>query len=264
MTGRSLCGGTVALGLCLFLGIDAAIADVTGVQSASIPNTTQTNWSSSTPSLQGTNPMVFNKFDTSLGTLQSVNLTMSYSITQSTSITFSTASTLQVTSGFEKTGSSTLQGTTIDLSLPNSGGTTTLVQAQAPVLTYTKTFDPNGTAQTFSTDLPPTSPYYLKPDNQDSNKITGTVSKTITDPTLLALFAGAGTIELPASATSASMVTNTNGNYGSRVLTYAGITIEISYTYAPVVVPEPSSVILMGLGGGLVLLCHRRSRRSQN
>jgi len=247
----------------LIFGFNVAIADVTPIQSASIPDTTQTNWSGTTPGLQGVNPLVFNQFDPHLGTLRSVNLTMSYTISQSTSITFSTAATLKMTSGFESSPDGPFVGTTVALALPAGGTSTTLLEAQAPVLTYTKTFDPGATPQTFSTDLPPSSPFYLKPDGQANNTFTGTVATTITDPTLLALFQGSGTIELPSSATAGSSMAYTNGNYESRVLTFAGLTVQISYNYTPEapVVPEPSSVVLMGMSGGLLFLAERLRRR---
>lgn len=262
MSGRTVGSGLLSLAVTLVFGLNVGVADVTPIQSVSIPNDTQTNWSSTTPSLQGTNPCTFNQFDPHLGTLQSVNVTMSYTITQSVSISASTAATLHVTSGFQSSPNGAEQGTTIALTLPTGGTSTTLVEAQAPVLTYTKTFGPDSTSQTYSTDLPPSSPYYLKPDGQSSNVFTGTVTKTITDPTLLALFQGSGTIGLPMSATAGSSITNTNGNYGSRILTFAGATIQISYTYAPntPVIPEPSSVVLMGMGGGVLFLAKRLRR----
>ncbi len=262
MSGRTLALGLISLTASFVSTLNVAKADVTPVQSASIPDNTQTNWSSSTSSLAGINPLTFKQFDTSLGTLQSVNVTMSYSISQSVSLTYSTAATLTVTSGFTPSAGAPLQGTTVDLTLPTGSSSTTLLEGQAPVLTYMKSFDPGSTPQTFSTNLPPTSPYYLAPQGQTGNTFTGTKTTTITDPSMLALFQGTGTIGLPASSRAGSSVTQDNGNYGSTILTYAGVTVTISYNYTPsTVVPEPSSIVLMGLGGGVTLLSYRIRRR---
>lgn len=238
-----------------FVPSAAVQADITPVQTQLIP-LTQTDWATSAPSFQGAggNPLVFDKFDSSLGTLRSVNLTMSYTVVMSASMTFTTASTIVLTSGYQATAGGALQGTTIDLKLGSDPGAAVLLESQAPVLTYTRTFDPGAGAQTFSTLDPPNSPFHLTPDNFASNTVTGTLSTLLTDAAQVALFNGAGTVELPALAYSGSSFSSDSGNGAGTVLTYAGIRVSLSYNYSPVPVPEPSSVALlalMGLGVGL-------------
>lgn len=254
----------VSLAAWMILAQGVVLADVTSVQTVTIPNNTQSNWNTDTPSLSGINPLIFNKFDTSLGTLQSVNLTVAYTITQSVKLTFTPVSSATQNATLGSTTSlpsDPTQGTNINLNLGTGSSATNLVNIQAPVLQYSKTYNAGSTTQVFSTDLPPTSPYYLTPVNGSSNVVAGSVSKTLTDPSQLGLFTGSGTIGLPADATSGSTHTISGGNGGVMNLTYAGITVSISYNYTPNPVPEPSSVALLGIGGGGLLVMVRRSRR---
>ncbi|MHC5540022.1 choice-of-anchor E domain-containing protein [Singulisphaera rosea] len=253
----------VSLAAWMILGQTFALADVTAVQTVTIPST-QTDWNTSTSSLSGINPLTFAKFDTSLGTLQSVNLTVAYTITQSVKLTFTPVSSATQSATLGATtsmASNPNQGTNINLNLGTGGTATNLVNIQAPVLQYSKTYNPGSTTQVFSTDLPPTSPYYLTPLNGSSNVVQGSVDKTITDPSQLGLFTGSGTIGLPSDATSGATHTISGGNGGVMNLTYAGITVNISYNYTPNTVPEPSSVALFGIGGVGMLVLVRRSRR---
>lgn len=244
-------------------GGTSAFADLTPVQTAVIPST-QTDWNTSTPSLQGTgpgtDPLLFNKFDTSLGTLQSVNLSMTYTVISSATMTFTTASTLTLTSGFQSTPGGPLQGTTINLNLTTDPGAPTLLSVQAPVLTYTKTYDPGSGTQVFSSSNPPNSPFYLTPDGHSSNTMTGSSATTLTDSGQVAFFSGVGTIGLPALSFSGSSFSTDSGNGGGTVLTYAGISVSLSYNYTPLSVPEPSSFVLLGVAlGGLLWIRRVRS-----
>jgi hypothetical protein len=247
----------------LFLGDSNAWASVTPVQTASIAETIP-NWGPSTPSLAGQDPLVFNKFDPALGQLQSVSISMTYTTRESVSMNFTVPTTIVLKSSFAQSPN---VGPTITLNGPAGGSATPLMTASAPVFTYTKTYGgSNGQSlpQSFSNNpaqYQPGSPFFLTPDGQPNNtnsSFTGTKSVTITDPSQLALFTGNGTLGLPAFATAGETVTVNGGNGSGMILTYAGVTVSLSYNY---VVPEPSSMALLGLGGGGLLLVGRLRRR---
>jgi len=109
----------------------------------------------------------------------------------------------------------------------------------------------------------PGSPFFLTADGQPDNitsTFTGTRSLTLTDPGQLALFTGPGTVGLPVFAAAGSFFSTTSGNGIGSIVTYAAVTVQLSYTYA---IPEPSSVALLGLGVvGIVLAGGLRRRRT--
>jgi len=232
---------------------------VTPVQTDSI-GLTQTDWNTATRSLQGQNPLAFSQFDSRLGPLQAVNITMTFTTREVASMTFVTPSTTILRSSLPQTPD---VGTRVTLGGPTNGPATTLLTGQAPVFTYTRTygFQPGQPLpQTFSTQFQPGNDLFLTPDQQrgnTTNSFTGTRTLTITDPSRLALFLGTGTIGLPAMATGGATFVNTSGNGSGRIETFAGVTVSLSYTY----VPEPSSVALLGLGGGGLLLAGGFRRR---
>ncbi|WP_406696931.1 choice-of-anchor E domain-containing protein [Singulisphaera sp. Ch08] len=256
--------GFICLAVSLLGGLSVQAA-VTPVQTQSIapayaiwgPNTT----------FQGQDPLVFSKFDPGLGTLQSVNISVSYSFSHKVSMTFGDSSdrqTISLTSALPQTPT---VGPTITLNGPANGPLSTLLTATAPVVTYTRSYGSPGEnlPQSFSNNpnqFSPGSPFFLTPDGMPDNltsTFTGTQTLAITDPSQVALFQGSGTLGLPASANFGATVTGTGNNYAGYLVTYAGITVSLSYTYA---VPEPPSAALLGLGtGGLVLLGRLRRRR---
>jgi len=258
---RTRAFGVFCFALILVAGERGAPAAVTPLQTDSIPVTTQTDWGPTTPSLQGQNPMVFNKFDPSLGTLQGVDITMTYSASEVASMTFTTPSTISLRTS--QPGSPNV-GTRIFINGPADTPGSNLLSASLPVLTYTKTYGTQAgqtLPQTFSTSNPAGSQFYLTPDGQTTNAPqTGTVTVHITDPAQLALFTGPGTIGLPAHANAGSTFVTNTGNGSGTVMTFAGVTANLQYSYAAV--PEPSSMALLGLGGGGLLLAGRSRRRT--
>jgi hypothetical protein len=249
----------------LFLGESSAIAAVTPIATTALQTDsiapTVPNWSPTTPSLQGQNPLVFSQFNPALGQLQSVNLTMTFTTSEVVNMNFTTASTITLRSSSAQAPNA---GPTITLNGPSGSGN--LLTASAPVFTYTKTYGGPGQTlpQSFSNDttkFQPGSPFFLTPNGQPNNltsSFTGSKSLTITDPGQLSLFTGTGTVGLPAFATAGSFFSTTSGNGSGSILTFAGLTVTLSYTY---VVPEPSSVALLGLGGGGILLAGGLRRR---
>lgn len=248
------------LAIALFLNLPDASATLTPVQTESIP-LTQTDWNSTTPQLLGSNPMVFNQFNSSLGTLDAVNLTVSYTTVEAAGMVFTTPATMTLSTAFPGTHT----GTQFTLEGPGTSGN--LLTATAPVFTYTRTYGTAGQTlpQWFSTDtnrFAPGSPFLLTPDGQPgntTNSFTATKTITITNPAQLALFTGSGTVDLPAAAKAWSSFTTSSGNGIGAIQTFAGMKVALSYSYT---VPEPSSVALLGLGGGGLLLLGRFRRKA--
>jgi len=82
---------------------------------------------------------------------------------------------------------------------------------------------------------------------------SGGSSATFSAPDELSAFEGPGVLEIGVSTFALVSNSNINGNFDTQVVSNAGGTVKITYTYdAPPVVPEPSSVIMLGLAGGLV------------
>lgn len=250
--------GSFCLAL-LFLGGSSALADMTPVQTESIAPTI-TNWGPTTPSLSGQDPMVFSQFNSALGQLQSVNITMTYTTHDAVSMNFQVPGTIVLSSANAATPT---VGPQITLEGPSGSA---LVSGDSPVFTYTKTYGTSaGQAfpAVFSNDpnvVPTNSPNFLTPDGQPNNttsSFTNTKTVSITNPAQLALFTGSGTVGLPAFAVSGVSNTVPNNTSG-MILTYQGVTVQLSYTYA---VPEPSSMALFGLGGGGLMLVGRLRRR---
>jgi hypothetical protein len=82
----------------------------------------------------------------------------------------------------------------------------------------------------------------------------------------LALFTAPGTIDLTVMASALGSIEDTAGNEEGSILTQAAATVTLEYKYDPVaqgpVVPEPSSVVLLGVGAaGLVAVRWSRKRR---
>jgi hypothetical protein len=75
---------------------------------------------------------------------------------------------------------------------------------------------------------------------------------------ILAEFNGPGTIVLPASTFTQTLLANTGGNTAASQVTQADLTGTVTYHYNPV--PEPSTFALFGVAALGLLACARRRR----
>ncbi|MCG6135073.1 MAG: choice-of-anchor E domain-containing protein [Nostoc sp. LLA-1] len=193
--------------------------------------------------MQNTNivnaPLSIQKFNSSLGTLQSVIVNFSTDVTGS--------------AGFEHTGQGKIDvtvnlGALITLA-SNNGldlfGLTPLTPSVAQSYTvgsFDGTVDFTGTS---------------------GKTITGLVAadsstKTFTDSNDLAKFIGAGNLDFLFSANATSNVTG-SGNMASFITTLAGANISVTYNYDTAqAVPEPAAALGLGLFAGVGLLSQRK------
>ena len=225
-------------------------------------------------------PLVFQKFDPAAyssakgnAVLDSVSLKFSADVQNQFSMTFLNPAT--ITESFK--GSERRRGgvgPTITLFQPN--GTSPLLTAREPnvplALTRSVTYggkDGQTLPQTFSSSLPESSPFYIKPASATAN---GT--KTLTSAADLALFfrssTGPNTLSLPISASAFTTITSSSGNGAGAVSTMGKASATESYTYhlvapapqtgIPSPAPEPATLLLWGAAGA-ALVAAKRSRR---
>ncbi len=218
-------------------------------------------------------PLAFSKFDPTLGNLEGVALSFTATIRNDFILTF--ASTPTPTAIYVATteaadpgvlANPTLaqqlaDGPSIELRGPAGstlfGGPATTMPVDVVSIT--------ASSGTYSSMDAIADPHYIAPD-----QATFTLSQTIntTNPGLLSAFVGPGTIDLPVLAVAHSSFYSNSGNGGGAVLTDAGATVTIQYLYTPTfsafVVPEPSGLLLLGLGISLLagpgLMARRRAR----
>jgi hypothetical protein len=233
------------------------------LQTATIPMT-PTNWGPGTPVIK--DPLTFQAFAPSLGTLNSVAITLSMTVRNDYMLVFPATpipTTLYVATT-ETTNPSILSnpilvqqltdGPSQTLKAPD--GITPIIggpAATVPVDVVSLT-EPSGT---WSSMLPVTDPHFIPP-----SSVTLSISRTLDASTasLLAQFIGKGTINLSDTAQAFSSFYSNSGNGAGRVITSAGATVTVQYTYS--IIPEPSGLILQGLGAGFLLLAARRSCRA--
>jgi hypothetical protein len=236
-----------------------------------------TNWKEGTSGIN--NPLVFNQFDPKLGTLQSVNMTFTANVTNDYILNFVTTPTL--TTIYVATSATTdpailsnpteraqlTDGPTVTLFAPNS----TTVQLFGPPATRQPVdfvMKQENTTAMFSSLVPPfiiidgvlkPNPYYVAP-TDTSTMLSRTL--TLADaPSLFPDFIGNGTFGLPVTATAFSSFFCSSGNGGGGVITKANAIVTIQYVYTALTIPEPSSIVLLGVGIGISFVAATRLHR---
>lgn len=242
----------------------------TPLQTQSIPMT-QTDWGPGTDGLK--DPMTFQQFNPGLGTLDAIDITLTATIQNNFELIFVATpipttlyvATTQTTNPSVLANPSLVQqltdGPTVTLKAPD--GTTSLFGAPGttlPVDVVTMT----ESSGTWSSMLPVTDPHYIAPSNATLS-LSRSLDSSDAPSSLLSQFVGTGTIGMPFTAVAHSSFYSDTANGGGMVLTSADATVTVQYWYsppAPASIPEPSSVILLGLGSGLAAVAAVRHRRA--
>ena len=178
------------------------------------------------------------KFNTTLGTLQSVTITLS-----------STASTIITVTNSASTESSGSVYTSVKWTLTdpfslfgNSVKLTVLVPDEDGI---TYSLEPSGSVVT------------------PLATASGSSNYTFNTANILSEFSDAagGLISLGLNSVTKTTLTNTGGNTGAVQATNANAVATVTYTYNPIAVPEPSSLWMAFCGIGALAFIHRLRRR---
>ncbi|WP_427161221.1 choice-of-anchor E domain-containing protein [Aliinostoc sp. HNIBRCY26] len=225
----------------LFKTIGAATTLAAIALTAGSANAASLSYTSAT-SLQATNitnaPLSIQKFDSALGTLNSVTLKFT--------------GDLQGLARFENLSPSPATVTV------NLGGQLGLKLGSQSLLSLNPTQSYNYEVSSFDNNLnfDGTSGKTV-----DGLMASGTSTQSFTNNSLLQAFTGTGNIDLSFSALASSTVIG-SGNFISQIQTFAKAGVEVVYNYDPVKsVPEPSAALGFGLFAGIGLLSQRKKIR---
>jgi hypothetical protein len=211
-------------------------ASMTTSETLSVPMT-QTNWGIASPV-----SLAFKMFNPELGTLNSVQLSLTDSMSHDISLTFPSASTL----------SESTVGSQVVLNDPTGN---LLLQGSLPSISQSRTITTGGFPQTVTI-----------PTITQSNT---SAPLTLSTPAELAMFTATTanqTIKLPLVAQSNSEFSSSTGNGSGQIKTVAGASVTVSYNYTPPTlvnpngqsIPEPSTLAIVGLGSAVLLAYRRR------
>lgn len=225
------------------VGVRAAVALIT-VSSASLASAVTIHQDFNIPSAttQWSQFPSLNKFNTALGTLNSVTLYLSN--TTQTEIWLANLS--------ESSGNTIKGQVDSTITIRDQADTTNLLSAGVS-LSQQGDYDTNthGGVATYS--------------NNEGNKfgaISDTESNSTTYNTVsgMARFVGSGLINFRVRASALSTTSDTAGNAKADYITTAAAAGYLEYDYTPAAVPEPTSMAALGLGA--LALLRRRNRKA--
>ncbi len=230
----------VALMGSLLIAGTSAVRAATIVQNATI-TFQNTNWTSS---------LSFLKFDSSLGTLQSVTLSVDSKVRTIIQLKNTGSTTMSGLTGSDGTGARI--NTVVQLLVTPTGLPTQFANFQAkqfgPVV-----LAPNAFAQSDAGFSPPYvngAPYN---DTSQSFALDNTSNQVVgySSPDFAA-FTGAGNIGVNVAANANTTASYSGGNAQIDQLTYANASGTLTYTYQPV--PAPPAAVSLGIGSIVGLL----------
>jgi hypothetical protein len=191
--------------------------------------------------------------------LQQVNITFNWGFSNQISLTFGPSGNESVSA----TGGITLAKPNADIQGPNPDPNNFLF----PTQTFSRVFavsDGEAGKTYFSPSAPgnPNAPGLPQTFISGQNGYASPLSvsyNALTDPADVKAFLGTGTVGFQVIATAAADFFSSNGNGDGTSLTSAYPDMTVTYVYTTI--PEPSSFLLVGLGGGLVLVYRHRRRK---
>jgi len=227
-----------------------------------------TNWGPGTPGM--TDPLGFDRFDPTLGTLEAVYVTMTMTIRNDYILQFVNTpimTTLYVATS--KTSDPSILTDPTKLAQLTDGPTVILNGPDG----VTQIFDRRATTQpvdflkltkssgTWSSLLDPSDPNYISP-TMTEHSFTRVLDASNAG-TLPAQFIGNGRVDLSLTAMAFSSFYSDSGNGGGTVLTRANASVTIQYLYSARAIPEPAASVLatIGIGTSFVVCLLRRSIR---
>ena len=268
----SKCFGVLCLAFLCLGGQARAGGGVSPVQtqSTSAPGVlVGVNWG---PGSAGISPLSFQKFNPELGTLISVDITLTTTIRSDYELIFpATPTPTTIDLATSTTTDPSILANPVTRALLTDGPDITLLGPDSS----TQIFGGAGTRQpvdfvqmteskgTYSSFVPITSPNYVAPTMTQQ-----TLSRSLTaadSASLFAQFIGTGNFDLPISAYASSSFYSSTGNGGGAVITSAAASVSIKYNFLePQTIPEPSTAVLLGLGIGIGFLARRLHRRRRS
>ena len=155
-------------------------------------------------------------------------------------------------------GLGTLQNIVLNVSYnAQQSATMTFTTPSTITLTSSLFMSVDGLGQSFPDQVYQKTSNVLGLYNAGSNNLTASMSRTLF---MVDGFIGNGIINLPAYTVTNSTFYSTSANGGSSILTYEGVNAQLVYQYVPVVVPEPSSCLLI-IGGISILSLFKRNNK---